>query len=126
MNGYDPERASLGTRAQYGLARRLYGEYPPHASLNYIWANRKHDRRILPSPYTDRSQMIALRAGDTDVGQWLDEDVNILEDYRAAFGSDPPHTARLAVMSDADNTGEAAVAYMLFIERSERGLATQR
>lgn len=59
---YDPERASLGMRTKYAVARRLYGEYPPHASLNYIWANQKHARRSLPSPYTDRSQMTVLRA----------------------------------------------------------------
>jgi hypothetical protein len=113
---YDPDRAGFAMRAKYALARKLYGEYPPHSSLNYIWANRLHDRRILPSPYTGRSQMVVLRAGTRHVGTWVEEEVNVVEDYRAAFGEDPPPEARLAVMSDADNTGEAAVAYIDFIE----------
>lgn len=113
---YDPEKASFGMRAKYGLAKALYGETPPHASLNYIWANRTHRVRILPSPYTGRSQMVVLRAGNAETGQWIEEEVNILEDYRAAFGEDPPREARLAVMSDADNTGESAIGFLDYIE----------
>lgn len=44
------------------------------------------------------------------------ESVNILDDYRKAFGKDHPATAALAVMSDTDNTGTSAVAYLDFIE----------
>jgi hypothetical protein len=113
---YDPARASFGLRAQYGLARRLYGEYPPHASLNYIWANRSHESRILPSPYTDRSQLVVLRFGASETGKWVEEEVRILDDYRAAFGADPPRVARLAVMGDADNTGGRTVGYLDWIE----------
>jgi hypothetical protein len=47
----------------------------------------------------------------------LFESVNIHKDYRAAFGEDPPKEARLAIMSDADNTGESAVGFVDFIER---------
>ena len=113
---YDPEKASFGMRAKYALAKKLHGEYPPHASLNYIWANRPHEKRILPSPYTDRSQMVVLRTGETETGQWLQEEVNILNDYRAAFGEDPPNEARLVLMSDADNTGGSATGWIDHIE----------
>lgn len=120
---YEPDRASLGMRAKYAIARGLYGEYPPHASLNYIWANRRHARRILTSPYTDRSRMIVVRAGPHRTGEWVEETADILADYRAAFGEDPPRSARLAVMSDTDNTGGHAVAFVDRIERraSPRG-----
>ncbi|MFH7320199.1 DUF3047 domain-containing protein [Desulfurivibrio sp. D14AmB] len=113
---YDPQRASLGMRATYRIARLLYGEYPPHASLNYIWANREQERRILANPYTDRAVMVIVRWGENELGRWLTEEVDILADYRAAFGEDPPREARLAIMGDADNTGESAVAYLEFIE----------
>lgn len=113
---YDPDTAGWRMRAKYGIARRLFGEYPPHSGLNYIWANRKHEPRILDSPYTGRSKMIILQAGKQRLGEWIDEDVNILKDYREAFGEDPPKSARLAIMSDADNTGGSAVGYLNWIE----------
>lgn len=121
---YDPEKASFGMRAKYTLAKTLYGETPPHAALNYIWANRTHQKRILPSPYTDRSQLVVLRAGDAQAGQWVEEEVNILADYRAAFGEDPPKEARLAVMSDADNTGESAVGFLDYVDQ-KKGVSNQ-
>lgn len=116
---YDPRRVGFGMRTKYGLAKKLYGEYPPHSSLNYIWANRRHAKRILRSPYTDRSMMIVLRAGAGDIGRWVEERVNILDDYRAAFGEFPPSEASLAIMSDSDNTGEFTVSYVDFIEMNK-------
>ena len=41
------------------------------------------------------------------------------DDYRKAFGKDPPKTASIAIMNDSDNTGEAAVSYVEFIEVSD-------
>ena len=116
MFQYDPDKASFGERAKYGLAKMLYGEYPPRSSLNYIWANRSHEKRICPSPYTDRAQMIILQAGESNVGRWVDEQVNIIDDYQLAFGIKPPDTASLVIMNDSDNTGEAAESYMDFIQ----------
>jgi len=113
---YDPEKASFWERMQYGLAKTLYGEYPPESSLNYIWANRKHEKRIYPSPYTDRAQLILLRSGKEEAGRWVTEQVNILDDYQEAFGTLPPAVASLAIMNDSDNTGEAAVSYMDYIQ----------
>lgn len=112
---YDSGRATFGMRAKYAVAKALYGEYPPHAALNYIWANRQHAQRILPSPYTERSQLVILRAGSENIGTWFTEKVNILDDYRAAFSHEPPTRATLAIMSDSDNTGEAAIAYLDYI-----------
>lgn len=109
---YDPAKASFGTRMKYGVAKRLHGEYPPHSSLTYIWANRKHKTRIITSPYSSRAKMIVLQAGDNDANTWKAESVNILKDYEAAFGEAPPQIASLAIMSDADNTEESTVAHV--------------
>lgn len=113
---YDPERASFGKRVKYGIARQLYGEYPPHSSLNYIWANRKQDRRVIPSAFTSDSMMIVLQAGSERGGEWVEEDVDILKDYREAFGEDPPPVTSIAIMNDSDNTGESSVSYFDMIE----------
>lgn len=103
-------------RTKYALARALYGEYPPHAVLNYIWANREHGQRILVSPYTDRSRLVVMEAGSSRAKTWIEETVNIIKDYHTAFGESPPDSASLAIMSDADNTGESGVGFISFIE----------
>jgi len=60
--------------------------------------------------------MIVLQKGKKYLGRWIVEERNVLDDYRRAFGTDPPAMATLGIMSDSDNTGEASVAYVGFIE----------
>jgi len=117
---YDPQKASLFEKAQYNTAKLIYGEYPPHSSLNYIWANKKHSERILPNTYTAKAQMILLQKGPERAGQWVEEQVNALDDYRKAFGANPPAQASLAIMADADNTGEKATGNVEYIEVSAK------
>jgi hypothetical protein len=47
---------------------------------------------------------------------WIEENRNILEDYRLAFGEDPPSTATLAIFNDSDDTGQSSISYIEFIE----------
>jgi len=120
MFRYDPHKASIGQKIRYGLAKTLYGEYPPHSSLNYIWANRKEETGIVTNPFAAEAKMVILEAGHKKAGQWVEEDVNIPGDYRKAFGTDPPAIARIAVMNDSDNTGESSVSFIDYIEVSRR------
>jgi hypothetical protein len=114
---YDPARASAFDRVRYAVAKGLYGEYPPHSALNYIWANREQEKGLtVPNPYAENARMIALQGGPALAGQWVEEQVHILEDYRRAFTSDPPPIASVGIMSDSDNTGEQAVSHVEFIE----------
>jgi hypothetical protein len=113
---YNPDDATFTERITYGLAKAFYGEYPPHSSLNYIWGNKPQEKKIIPSPYTDRSKMIVMESGEDKVKTWVDEEVDIMDDYTRAFGKSPPTTASIAIMNDSDNTGEASISYIDFIE----------
>ncbi len=113
---YDPQTAPFGMKITYGLAKTVYGRYPPHSSVNYIWANRAEETEPAKSPYTDRSIMIPLQSGPENTGRWMEQTVNVLNDYRQAFGEDPPKKAFLAIMNDSDNTGGSAVSHIRFIE----------
>lgn len=116
---YDPDKASFGQRIQYRAARLIYGEYPPHSTLNYVWSSATETPDHYPNPFTSRAQMIPLRRGDSQVGEWVVETVNILDDYRRVFDEDPPRIARIAIMNDSDNTGEAAVSSIDWIQTKE-------
>ncbi|AGF78701.1 Protein of unknown function (DUF3047) [Desulfocapsa sulfexigens DSM 10523] len=115
MFEYDPEKASVFKKIKYEVIRALYGKYPPHSSLNYVWSSRKHPEHFLPNPYTDLAMVFPMASGKEDVGKWLEHTANILQDYRSAFGEDPPSIAAIAVMSDSDNTGESARACLDYI-----------
>lgn len=117
---YDPGSASLFDKAKYNAAKLIYGQYPPHSSLSYIWANKKHSLKMITSPYTDRAIMIPVQAGPSKVKGWTTERVNVVQDYRKAFGEKPPAAASIAIMNDSDNTKESATAYIDYIEVSKK------
>ncbi len=101
---YDPRRASIGQRIQYAALRLIYGEYPPHSGLNYIWDSRAPAGSVVPNPFADRVRMIVVDSGPGDVGQWVEHERNVYKDYQQAFGEEPPMISGIAIMTDADNT----------------------
>ena len=110
MFKYSPERVSIGVRLQYATARLLYGEYPPHASIAYVWDTRAPVETTVPNAFSDRARMIVVETGAARLGQWLSCERDIVADYRRAYGEEPPPIAGIAIMTDADNTGESAAA----------------
>jgi hypothetical protein len=113
---YDPDKAGFYDAIKYGVAKSFYGEYPPHSALNYIWANRDDETGTITNTYASNAKMIVLQKGKKKLGRWIVEERNILEDYRKAFGTDPPAMATLGIMNDSDNTKESSVSYVGFIE----------
>lgn len=112
MFEYDPSKLSLVERIRYQSAKLATGEFPPHAVVHYMWANRAHDEDVIPNAYTSRCRMIPLQAGAERAGMWIEQEVDILADYRKAFGGKPPKIATLAIMNDSDDTGESSVSFL--------------
>jgi hypothetical protein len=117
---YDPSRASLAQRIKYGVARLIYGEYPPHSGLNYIWEGKASAGTIVSNPFTDNVRMIVVDSGPALLGQWVQHERNIRDDYRQAFGEEPPRISGIAIMTDTDGTGESATAYYGDIDLSAK------
>ena len=89
----------------------LYGEYPPLAAINYIWESKAAKGTIVPNPFTERAKMIVVESGAEKLNQWVAEEHNVYDDYKQAFGLEPPMISGVAIMTDTDNTGESATAY---------------
>jgi hypothetical protein len=85
--------------------------FPKTRSLNYIWATDFPVEKPIPNPFTGNAVMIAVERGAEKVGRWVTERRDIVADFRAAFGEDPPQAGAIAVMTDTDQTGERAVAW---------------
>ncbi len=108
---FEPERYSWLEQLRYKAVELFYGEQPPGSALNYIWANRLAKDAFVPNPFTAKTMMIAVSSGADKVNQWQSYRRNIVEDYRQAFGHDPPEIVGIGIMSDSDNTGESAEAW---------------
>ncbi len=119
MFKYNPDKASFFQSVKYSTAKTLYGKYPPHSTINYIWSNKIDKNRIVTSPYTDQAKMIAVNSGKKNINTWQTHRLNVLEDYKKAFGKNPPDTVSIAIMTDSDNTHETSVSFVDFIEISD-------
>ena len=108
---YDPDDVGFFERAKFKAIKMIHGEYPPIGAINYIWASNAPNGQIVPNAYTDRVKMIVVESGGENTGTWVAESRNVLEDYKTAFGADPPMIRGIAIMTDSDNTGESTVTY---------------
>ncbi|MDX1457777.1 MAG: DUF3047 domain-containing protein [Marinobacter sp.] len=108
---FEPEDAGFFERAKRKTVEVVFGEELPGNALNYIWANRLPEGRIVANPFTDTTMMVAVNSGPQKVGEWVTVERDIVADYKAAFGRNPPELAGVAIMSDSDNTGESATAW---------------
>jgi hypothetical protein len=108
---YDIARLPFTTRAKIRIARALFGNDVPLASLCYVWDGKSVKGTTAWSPYTDRVRVIVAESGDAHLNQWVTVRRNIVDDFRAAFGEGPGQVTGVAVATDTDNTGESATAF---------------
>lgn len=107
---YDPEKVSFAKKAKYKAGRVIFGDIPIGA-VNYIWETKTPPGTIMDNAYTDFVKMIVVESGPQRVGAWVEEERNVYEDYKKAFGEEPPLINGVAIMTDTDNTKESATAY---------------
>ncbi len=108
---YDSSKLSFLEKGKYEAIRLFYGQYPPLGAINYIWESKAPIGTMVPNPFTDRVMMFVVETGSSKLNQWVNEERNIFEDYKKAFGQEPPMISGIAIMTDTDNTGESATAY---------------
>ena len=108
---FQPDKAGFFERAKRKTVEVMFGETLPGNALNYIWANRLPEQSIVANAFTDQTMMVAVNSGPEQTGEWVTVERDIVADYREAFGENPPRIVGVAIMSDADNTGERATAW---------------
>jgi hypothetical protein len=114
------------TKSGDDYAARVYVLFPgtffwQMRAINYIWANKLAAGKSLVNAYTSNARMIAVESGNEKTGQWLTEERDLLADYRALFGADPPNAEAIAIMTDTDTTGGVAEAWYGDISLSTEG-----
>lgn len=107
----DPGRAGYLERLKHEAAKVIFGRDVPYRAISYIWGSNSPAGTMVANPYTDRVMMFVVEGGDYKVRQWVTEKRNIYEDYKKAFGEEPPMMSGVAIMTDTDNTLESAIAW---------------
>lgn len=86
----------------------------------YVWASQQPVGAVYPNPYFSNVTTVVLRSGPEQIGEWVHEERDFVEDYRNAFGEGPEKVTAVAVMVDTDDTDSRAVAWFDTVELRTR------
>jgi hypothetical protein len=105
---FDPARATLYERARQRIGTALYGDDLPGTAINYVWSAREPAGAAWDNPFAPSNKMVSR--GNGPLADWRVEEVDLHADYVRLFGFEPPPVLFLALMTDADNSCQTAVA----------------
>jgi len=93
-----------------GLYIAFNGMFPFNHVIKYTWSTSLPVGTITKSPHHGGTRVFIIQSGHDKLGTWISEDRNVYNDYRLAFGSEPPLVEGIAIQSDSDNTKTSASA----------------
>ena len=115
------QTADIRTKAREDFAAAIFLIFGRPSMLNrdvttlaYVWTGGGlPENAIVDSPYHPGSvRSIVVRSGEERLGQWTQERRNVIDDFRRAFGREPPDTVEVvALFTDNDQTGEPVETY---------------
>jgi len=76
-------------------------------SVKYLWS-RAVPAGTQASASAGFTRMLVLRSGPAPPGRWIDEQVQVADDYRRLFGDGPGQPRGIGVLTDADDTRSVA------------------
>jgi len=96
-------------------AAGVYVLFPGFAvpySIKYVWSTTREVGTIVNSPFTNRSKIIVIKSGKSDIGKWITEKRNVYQDFIKVFKVKSPDKKPqgIALLSDSDNTKTSAKA----------------
>ena len=81
--------------------------------IGYVWDSTAPAGLIVESPRTGMVNYVVVRSGPADLGRWIVERRNVLEDFRRIYGQDPSEAAEIVSIGiDSNDTGSRAEASM--------------
>ena len=106
-----PEEMPRWYGLEYLVKKIIRGNEPVGPRIEYIWGNKIQKGRILDNPSVKHSKVIVLESGQQKANRWIWEKRNLMDDFRAAFGTDPKGILALGIQTDTDQSNEGVTAY---------------
>jgi Protein of unknown function (DUF3047) len=80
--------------------------------IGYIWDSTAPVGTICKSQKTGTVTYIVLRSGDGELGKWITERRNVVEDFRKIYGEVPDNPTELSLSIDSDDTASSAESFI--------------
>lgn len=112
--GFDGDFATLPLRDRmfFEQVELLTGNRLPFATLAYTWDGQVPVGQTVPYVRSKRLQNHIVESGNGRVGQWLNYERNVVEDFRQIFGVPPPGIiSSVGVLTDSDDLKNSVEAW---------------
>jgi hypothetical protein len=80
--------------------------------IGYIWDTTAPVGATVKSQKTGTVTYVVVRSGSADLGKWLTERRNVLEDFKRIYGEEPDDPSVISFGIDSDDTKSTAESYM--------------
>jgi hypothetical protein len=113
-----PKGADSRRKEADDQAGQLYVTWPrfPEAVrsrvIGYIWDTTAPAGAIVKSQKAGTVTYVVIRSGSQDLGKWLTERRNVLEDFRRIYGEEPDDPAIVSFGIDSDDVQGTAESFM--------------
>ncbi len=109
-----PKNGDCRKKATDDQAAQLYVVWPrfPEAVrsqiIGYIWDSTAPAGSIVKSEKTSTVTYVVMRSGAADLGKWITERRNVLEDYKKIYGAQADNPGYISIAIDSDDTVSSA------------------
>jgi hypothetical protein len=80
--------------------------------IGYVWDSTATAGTICKSQKTSTVTYVVLRSGSDELGKWITERRNVLEDFRRIYGEAPDKPTGLSLGIDSDDTRSSAESFI--------------
>jgi hypothetical protein len=94
-------------------AAQIFLAFSNRKTIAYIWDTTAPAGAVdnaSPIPFLS-VKAIVIRSGSDDAGRWITEKRNVLKDYKALYGDDPPVLAGIRIQINSQHTASSGESY---------------
>jgi len=112
-----PKGADSRSKHTDDQAAQLYVAWPRFPQtvrsriIGYIWDTTAPQGLFVESEKTGTVTYVVVRSGPGELGKWLTERRNVVEDYRKIYGEEPDNPGAVSIAIDSDDTHSTAEAF---------------
>jgi Protein of unknown function (DUF3047) len=80
--------------------------------IGYVWDSTAPAGTICKSQKTSIVTYVVVRSGSDELGKWITERRNVVEDFRRIYGEAPDNPSALSLSIDSDDTRSSAESFI--------------
>ncbi|HXH84243.1 MAG TPA: DUF3047 domain-containing protein [Candidatus Tectomicrobia bacterium] len=110
--GDSRHKATDDQAAQIYVAWERFPSMVRSRIIGYVWDTTAPVGTVVKSEKTGTVTYVVVRSGAADLGRWITERRNVVEDFRSIYGEAPGDPDAVSISIDTNDTASAAESFM--------------